>query len=375
CQFTLCGDSITQIPNGYGQDEQCDDGNLDNDDLCNNNCELTLCGDAITQIPNGYGFNEQCDDGNLDNNDDCTNLCTNAECGDGIQWFNGAGTEECDDGNQNNDDQCNIGCMLTSCGDAIIQVPNGNGINEVCDRGPLNGQPGYCSTDCTQVDCGSNTLVGNSQCLSTVYPLIGSKTSTGDYSSTKTWDDLRAAASGKVEWPTYLYAYSHKKAVGSTLMRSAAVFNTLDAVTGLPADAVINSVTLRLTVSSADPVVPTDYPEDFATIVSVVLANPPTVDKFDYNDFGSVEYVDNSNRCEISTHPVNSECNFGFNSVGINAINRGGLTTLGVRTVLDVKNALPGYSEVKTNTYFYLDGTDSTNKAALNIVYTPVLSG
>jgi len=58
--------------------EECDDGNLVNDDGCTNTCKLPVCGDGIVQA------GEQCDDGNAVNNDGCTNTCRLPACGDGI---------------------------------------------------------------------------------------------------------------------------------------------------------------------------------------------------------------------------------------------------------------------------------------------------
>ncbi|MCB1454664.1 MAG: DUF4215 domain-containing protein [Rhizobiaceae bacterium] len=43
----ICGNGIVE------PGEACDDGNSSNTDACNNQCELTVCGDGITQNPNG----------------------------------------------------------------------------------------------------------------------------------------------------------------------------------------------------------------------------------------------------------------------------------------------------------------------------------
>ena len=61
----VCGN--TKVETG----EQCDTGEAATN-LCNNNtdpnggngtCQYTICGDSITQSPNGVGFDEDCDDG------------------------------------------------------------------------------------------------------------------------------------------------------------------------------------------------------------------------------------------------------------------------------------------------------------------------
>ena len=65
----ICGNGAVETG------EQCDDGNQNPNDACNNQCQLTRCGDGIVQNPNGNGQNEECDDGNTNNNDACSNSC------------------------------------------------------------------------------------------------------------------------------------------------------------------------------------------------------------------------------------------------------------------------------------------------------------
>lgn len=63
---------------------------------------------------------EQCDDGNIDNDDTCTILCQAPVCGDG---FSGnTAWEQCDDGNTVDNDGCSNSCVLRYCGDDIVQV-------------------------------------------------------------------------------------------------------------------------------------------------------------------------------------------------------------------------------------------------------------
>ncbi len=61
----FCGDGV---PSG---EEECDDGNVVNDDMCSNICIRAFCGDGIVQRIN----DEECDDNNANNNDNCTNNC------------------------------------------------------------------------------------------------------------------------------------------------------------------------------------------------------------------------------------------------------------------------------------------------------------
>ena len=137
----LCGDSIVQ--NG----EQCDDGNLNNSDGCNNQCILEFCGDGIKQD------NEFCDDGNNVNGDGCSAQCNLEICGDGIIQS----PETCDDGNQNNTDSCRNDCTIPICGDGIKDV------NESCDDGNLNNTDS-CNNQCNLPFCGDYILQSGEQC-------------------------------------------------------------------------------------------------------------------------------------------------------------------------------------------------------------------
>lgn len=72
----ICGNGMKE------SGEECDDGNMNNEDDCSNQCEIIghtpSCGDGIKQT------NEACDDGNKIDSDSCTNACTTPTCGDGI---------------------------------------------------------------------------------------------------------------------------------------------------------------------------------------------------------------------------------------------------------------------------------------------------
>ena len=71
-------------------------------------CVPEACGDGILQSGRG----EECDDGNLRNDDSCTELCLFSQCGDGILDPN---TEECDDGNLVDGDRCSSTCEDEMC--------------------------------------------------------------------------------------------------------------------------------------------------------------------------------------------------------------------------------------------------------------------
>ncbi|MDO8640986.1 MAG: DUF4215 domain-containing protein, partial [Nitrosarchaeum sp.] len=149
------------IPNGNGQVEQCDDGNLNNTDSCSNSCTLQICGNGV--VDNG----ELCDDGNENNNDACSNQCLPTICGDGIvQDPNSNGqAEQCDDGNTNNNDQCDNECNVCvdedNDGVCIDQCPDskpGEPVDENgCDNFQFCNQKGLsCGLECFHADFRNN---------------------------------------------------------------------------------------------------------------------------------------------------------------------------------------------------------------------------
>ncbi len=140
-QVIACGNG--KIDGG----EQCDDGNMINEDACANNCRIAVCGDQILQIW------EQCDDGNRIDADACSNTCKSPACGDGVVQ-NG---EECDDGNQSNQDSCSNACKLPRCGDLLIQA------GESCDDGNLVNSDA-CSNSCTAPRCGDAIVQTGEEC-------------------------------------------------------------------------------------------------------------------------------------------------------------------------------------------------------------------
>ena len=132
-----CGDGMVNAG------EQCDDGNLLDNDGCSANCTTEepqpRCGDGMVNA------GEQCDDGNLLDDDGCSANCTTevpqTRCGDGAV---NAG-EQCDDGNLLDNDGCSATCMLEKppcCGDGKLDA------DEQCDDGNTNAGDG-CSATCT----------------------------------------------------------------------------------------------------------------------------------------------------------------------------------------------------------------------------------
>ncbi len=141
CKTEKCGDNIKQIF------EQCDDGNNNDNDGCSRGCLKEFCGDFIKQT------NEQCDDGNIVNNDGCSSTCKIEKCGDSIKQS----LEECDDGNVVNNDGCSLSCKIEKCGDGKRQE------SEECDDSNVLNNDG-CSSECKKEKCGDNIKQTNEEC-------------------------------------------------------------------------------------------------------------------------------------------------------------------------------------------------------------------
>ena len=131
CKTPICGDLI-KTPMLM---EECDLGGMNNDNAaCTATCKSAKCGDNLLQTDV-----EECDDGNMVNEDACTTACVPAKCGDQIVQNV---KEDCDDGNDNNDDGC-AACKFT-CGNAM---PN---TGEDCDDGNAIDTD-LCDTNCKKV--------------------------------------------------------------------------------------------------------------------------------------------------------------------------------------------------------------------------------
>lgn len=162
CKPPLCGDGEVNQPW-----ERCDDGNVDDMDSCNNQCQPTCNDDPdcesgkcdkakLVCVPlcgNGRAdAGEQCDDGNMINNDTCSNRCertctddSTCDCDEdrGVcRPLCGNGRidpgEGCDDGNREDRDSCNNTCLVrcrpgTMCPD-----------NQACPQNGLCPPPAFC---------------------------------------------------------------------------------------------------------------------------------------------------------------------------------------------------------------------------------------
>ncbi len=130
------------------------------------------CGNRILET------GEQCDQGaGNSNTGTCSTLCTLTTCGDArIQSPNGQGVNEicdrnsraCVSNNYNGNQNCLNNCLgystcatTESCGDGVV---NGN---ELCDGGASNGQPNRCNQQCSGITtsiCGNNFVELGEQC-------------------------------------------------------------------------------------------------------------------------------------------------------------------------------------------------------------------
>lgn len=173
CRIEACGDGKFDVH------EQCDDGNTTSGDGCSSNCMIEGCGNGVlepalgeecdgtsncradcTVIACGDGIldgvplaaAEECDDGNLVDNDGCSSTCRlEAICGDGEV----NGTEECDYLDPTTDPMgrtCSRGCIWEACGNAFVEA------GEECDDG-ANGDPSDgCRDDCRVPRCGDGVV-------------------------------------------------------------------------------------------------------------------------------------------------------------------------------------------------------------------------
>jgi len=155
CTATACGNGIKEGA------EECDDGNLSNDDDCLRDCTLATCGDGF--VDQLGPDTEDCDDDGLDTAN-CDSDCTAVACGDG--HLNEAAGEACDDGNNIDSDGCKGDCSSDeSCGNHVLDdhLPN----NPMNDPDCLT--PDLQNTNCAEVCDDGNNLEGDGcspNCLS-----------------------------------------------------------------------------------------------------------------------------------------------------------------------------------------------------------------
>lgn len=152
CTNGVCTGAICEEPPRCG-DNKCDSGEscdanikcIGGGELSSGECrtnstvECTFCGDGIVQTTAG----EQCDDGNTNNGDGCDNNCRVPElprCGDGVcdSGEKCEGTISCLTNQPMSSGQvCRLDC--TYCGDRVVQA------GEQCDEG---GETATCTSSC-----------------------------------------------------------------------------------------------------------------------------------------------------------------------------------------------------------------------------------
>lgn len=183
-EFSVCGNGVLE------RGEECDDGNVRDDDACTRACRKAVCGDGVR-----WGGVEVCDDGNAVAGDGCNKTCTSTEvCGNGIidrevgevcdppnaggcsadcRSTLGCGNgivdpgEECDYGFGNNGDDtdCRSDCVINRCGDGRVNIRGRQ--REECDAAPLSNdrfaiaipvETATCNLDCTLPRCGDGKV-------------------------------------------------------------------------------------------------------------------------------------------------------------------------------------------------------------------------
>ena len=145
--------------------EECDDGNLNEQDGCSSHCEIEMvCGNGLLE------GTEECDDGNQVDGDGCDLNCLNEACGNSRRESN----EECDDGNTETErcvygqSECQVctaeclnalGALTGYCGDGqpngLEECDDGNTETERCEYGLQACE--VCQSTCT-LDAGE--LIG-----------------------------------------------------------------------------------------------------------------------------------------------------------------------------------------------------------------------
>jgi hypothetical protein len=134
-------------------------------------CDPGSCGDGVRCFNKACatgpgGGAEECDDGNVSDNDGCLNGCSVAACGDGAVCTDetcntgiGNGAEICDDGNPSDQDACLTDCTGAVCGDGLVCSAGD------CTSGPDGGREECDGGACCLSDCGIRACAGTGACI------------------------------------------------------------------------------------------------------------------------------------------------------------------------------------------------------------------
>jgi cysteine-rich repeat protein len=128
--------------------------------------EEVPCRDEFTATGRGCSF-EECDDGNLNGGDGCDQFCFVEACGNRVVQIG----EECDDGNLVNGDGCNQECQAEfHCADSVFEPPGEEcdppAAGPVCSEAQFASNPAQCGCDskCKRIVCGKNGVQTGEQC-------------------------------------------------------------------------------------------------------------------------------------------------------------------------------------------------------------------
>jgi cysteine-rich repeat protein len=155
CQLPVCGDGHV-----WQGRETCDDGELNGQPLhCNAQCSgmtQATCGNSILE------HGEECEDGNLNDQDGCSSLCRLEYCGDGVlQPGLGETCEydsQCSDGDHTTEDTCDsCGCTNTVVCQDECQIGEQNfcALDAIFECGNFDSDPCYEygeKQDCNELD-------------------------------------------------------------------------------------------------------------------------------------------------------------------------------------------------------------------------------
>lgn len=147
-----------------------------------------------------------------------------------------------------------------------------------------------------------------------------------------------------------------------SLMRTVLMFNTAQ----LPPGAIINSATLSL-YGLEKYNTNTAYTNPAINICSVTTAANNTLSNSDFGGFGNTKLSSDLTYTNFSTSGYN---NFALNADGLAAINKTGITKLGVKFVPDFTTSSPGWGEGSQRTtmsvYLADDGSSTIPKLTIN---------
>ncbi|MBI3622674.1 DUF4215 domain-containing protein [Candidatus Pacearchaeota archaeon] len=143
----FCGDGkINQAS------EQCDDGNLINNDSCSNDCNInTYCGDGHLDA------GEQCDDGNTINNDSCSNQCETISCHSNLECGTNFNSTNFCTGNNVTQNQTTFICHYPGQENSYCSNSTSTNVTQRCDSGCSDGE-------CNQPECGDGHVDSGEEC-------------------------------------------------------------------------------------------------------------------------------------------------------------------------------------------------------------------